>query len=151
MNDSAVLLTVNKILTWHNDEAEEKWDERVLHIFPETGDVMVIDVQASDAQPFIRSIAELEEEIERGNATLLEGDPHAPRHFIQEELDSKKLQKFKKRRDKALKVIELLFTDENAIRMLFPEDRAKLIHARHEEIRSWPKEDRASERTVYKY
>lgn len=151
MKDSTGLLTVNKILTWHNDEAEEKWDERVLHIFPEAGDVMVIDVQASDAQPFIRSIAELEEEIESGNVTLLEGDPHAPRHFTEEELDSKKLQKFKKRRDKALKVIEPLFTDDNAIRMLFPENRAELIHARHEEISSWPKEDRASERTIYKY
>jgi hypothetical protein len=151
MKDSTVLLTVNKILTWHNDEAGEKWDERVLHIFPESGNVMVIDVQAGDAQPFIRNIGELEEEIERGDATLLEGDPHAPRHFTEEELDSKKLQKFKRRRDKALKVIEPLFTGDNAVRMLFPENRAVLIHARHEEILSWPKEDRASEKTIYKY
>jgi putative transposase len=145
-----VLLTVNKIIAWH-DEAGEKWDERVLHIFPDTGKVVVIDVEAADAEPFFRNIESLEEEIEQGDAIPLEGDPHAPKYFTEEELESKKLRKFKNRRDKAIKIIEPLFIGENAVRMLFPEDRAALIHARHEEIRSWPKEERASEKTIYKY
>jgi hypothetical protein len=146
-----MLLTVNKILNWHNDEAGEKWDERVLHIFSDTGEIAVIDAEATDAQPFLRNIEELEEQIGRGDATLLDGDPYAARHFTEEELDCKKLRTFQRRRDKALKVIEPLFTGDNAIRMMFPENRAALIHARHEEIRKWPKEDRASERTIYKY
>jgi putative transposase len=151
LKGSNVLLTVNKIIAWHDNETGKKWDERVLHIFSETDEIVVIDAEAANAQPFSRKIEDLEEEIEKGDAILIEGDPHAPRHFTEEELDSKKLRKFKSRRDKALKIIEPLFLGENAVRMLFPEDRAALIHARHEEMRSWPREDRASEKTIYKY
>jgi len=32
-----MLLTVNKIISWHDDEAGLKWDERVLHHLHETG------------------------------------------------------------------------------------------------------------------
>ncbi len=146
-----MLLTVNQTIAWHDDEVGKKWDERVLHIFPGTGEIMVIDAEATDAMPFLRSTEDLEGEIEKGSAIPMEGDPHAPRHFMEEELGSKKLRKFKSHRDKALKIIEPLFTAGNAVRMLFPEDRAALIHARHEEMRSWPKEDGASERTIYKF
>jgi hypothetical protein len=146
-----MLLTINQTIAWHDDEAGKRWDERVLHIFPETAEVMVINVEATDAMPFIRSMEDLEGGIEKGYAIPLEGDSHAPRHFTEEGLESKKLRKFKNHRDKALKIIGPLFTDGNAVRMLFPGDRAALIHARHEEMRSWPKEDRASERTIYKF
>jgi putative transposase len=146
-----MLLTINKIIAWHDDEAGEKWDERVLHIIPETSEVVVIDAEATDAEPLFRDMEELKEEIEKGNAILLEGDSYAPRHFTEEELESKKLRKFKNHRDKALKIIEPLFTHENAVRMLFPIGRAALINARHEEIRSWPKEDKASKKMIYKY
>jgi hypothetical protein len=145
-----MLLTINQIIAWHDDEAGKKWDERVLHIFQATGEVAVIEVKAADAMPFFRNIEELEEEVERGNAVLLEGDPYAPRQFTQDELESKKLRTFKRRRDKALNIIKQLFTGENAVRMLFERDRAALIRSRREELRSGPKEYRASERTIYK-
>lgn len=145
-----MLLTINQIIAWHDDEAGREWDERVLHIFPATSEVAVIDVEAADAMPFLRNIEELEEEIERGNAVLLEGDPYAPRHFTETELESKKLRIFKRRRDKALNIIKPLFEGEKAVRMLFKQDRAALINSRHAELRSGPKEDMASERTIYK-
>jgi len=145
-----MLLTVNQIIAWHDDEAGKKWDERVLHIFPNTGEVAVIDVKAANAIPFFRKKEELEEEIESGNAVLLEGDAYAPQHFTEGELESKKLRTFKRRRDKSLNIIKPLFAGENAVRMLFERDRAALIHSRHKELRSGPKEDRASERTIYK-
>lgn len=146
-----MLLTINQIIAWHDDEAGREWDERVLHIFQSTGEVAVIEVTATDALPFFRNIEELEEEVERGNAVLLEGDPYAPRHFTEDEFESKELRTFKSRRDKALKIIKPLFTGENAVRMLFERDRAALIRFRREELRSGPKEGRASERTIYKY
>jgi putative transposase len=145
-------LTINQIITWHDDENDRKWEERVLHIFAESGEVASIDVKAKDALPTFRSMEDLEDEIERGNAIPIEGDPYAPRHFTEEELESKKLRTFKYRRDKALKIIGPLFNDENAVRMLFAQDRAKLIKARLEEINStWPKEERACEKMVYTY
>src|SRR6185312_12406133 len=145
-------LTINQIITWHDDENDHKWDERVLHIFAESGEVVLIDVKAKDALPIFRTLEDLDEEINRGNAVPIEGDPYSPRHFTEEELESKKLRKFKRRRDKALKIIEPLFNDENAVRMLFAQDRAQLIKARLEEINStWPKEDRACEKMVYTY
>jgi len=144
------MLTINQIIAWHDDEAGRQWDERVLYIFPDTGEVAVIDAEVADAMPFFRSMEDLEDEIERGNAILLEGDPRAPRRFTEDELGSKKLQKFKRYRDKALKIIEPLFAAENEVRMLFERDRAALINARYEEMRSWPKEDRASAKTIYK-
>jgi hypothetical protein len=146
-----MLFTVNQIISWHDDEAGLTWDERVLHHFPETGQVAVIDTVADDAMPFLRKIEALEDEIENGNASILEGDPYAPRRFTEEELESKKLQKFKRRRDKALKIIEPLFKGENAVDMLFAESRAERIRKRHKEIRSWPKEERASQKTIYKF
>lgn len=146
-----MLLTINQIIAWHNDGAGEKWDERVLHIFSETGEVVLIDLKAGDALPIFRSLEDLEEEIERGNAILIEGDPYAPRPFIEEELESKKLRKIKRRRDKALKVIAPLFIGENAVRMLFEQDRAALIKARLEEISSWPEEEKACRQMIYTY
>jgi putative transposase len=146
-----MLLTVNQIISWHDDEAGLKWDERVLHHLHETGQVAVIDTVADDAMPFLRKVESIEEEIEKGNACILEGDPYAPRRFTEEELESKKLQKFKRRRDKALKIIEPLFKGDNAVDMLFAENRAGLIRKRHKEIRSWSKEERASQKTIYKF
>jgi putative transposase len=147
-----MLLTINQIIVWHDDEAENKWDERVIHIFPETAEVVVIDVKDKTALPFIRRTDDLEEEIERGNAIPLKGDPYAPRHFTEEELESKKLRRLKRRRDKALKIIALLFSGENAVRMLFEKDRANLINARDEEINSsWPKNERACKKMIYTY
>lgn len=147
-----MLLTVNQTFVWHDDEADNKWDERVLHIFSKTGEVVVIDAQATDAIPFFRNIEDLEEEIEKGNAIPLEGDPHAPRHFTEDELESKKLKKFKIRRDKAIKIIEALFTGESAVRMLFKQDRAAIIDNLLEEMRSsWPKEEQACKKMIYTY
>jgi hypothetical protein len=148
---SNMLLTINQTIAWHDDESKKKWDERVLHIFPDTGEVVLIDVAATDAMPIFRTMEDLEEEINSGNAIPLKGDPHAPRRFTEEELESKKLRKFKNHRDKALKIINPLFTGENAVRMLFEQDRARLIDARLEEMRSWPKEDRATKKMIYKY
>ena len=125
-----MLLTINQIIAWHDDEANKKWDERVLHIFPETGEVVSIDAKAKDAQPIFRSMEDLQEEIGKGNAIPIEGAPYAPRHFTEEELKSKKLRTFKHRRDKALKIIEPLFTNENVARMLFEQNRAALIPAK---------------------
>ncbi len=146
-----MLLTINQIISWHDDEAGKKWDERVLHIFPNTGEIAVIETKDKEALPFLRSIKDLEEEIERGNAILIEGDPYAPRNFTEEELESKKLRKTKRRRDKALKILESLFTDENAVRMLFADDRATLIKARLEEISTWPVNERACRQMIYTY
>lgn len=147
-----MLLTINQIIAWHDDEAGTKWDERVLYIFPETGEVVVIEATATDAMPFFRSMEDLEREIERGNAIPLEGDPHAPRNLTEEELETKKLRKLKNHRDKALAIIKHLFNGENAVRMLFEQDRAKLISALLEEMHaSWPKGRRATKKIIYKY
>jgi len=145
-----MLLTINQIVVWHDDETNKKWDERVLHIFPDTEEVVTIDAKAKTAIPIFRRIEDLEEEIERGNAILIEGDPYAPRHFSEDELDSKKLRTFKRKRDKALRIIEPLFTGENAVRMLFSQDRAALIKARLLEISSWPPNERASMKMIYR-
>lgn len=146
-----MLVTVNQIISWHDDETGRKWDERVLHHFPETSEVVVIDTDADDAMPLLHKLEYLEDEIEKGNVNTLEGDPYAPKRFTEDELETKKYQKFKRRRDKALKIIAPLFTGENAVDMLFPESRAELIRKRRDEIRSWPKEERASQNTIYKY
>ena len=147
-----MLLTINQIIAWHDDDTGDKWDERVLHIFPDSGEAAVIDVAAKDALPIFRSLEELEEEISKGNAIVLAGDSYAPRHFTEDELDSKKLRKFKRRRDKALRIIAPLFEGENAVRMLFARDRAALIKARRRQIRSSSAgDDRACEKTIYKY
>jgi putative transposase len=146
-----MLLTINQIITWHDDQLDKKWDERVLHIFPETRQVVVIDVNDKQALPFFRRIEDLEDEVERGNAVPIEGDPYAPRHYTEEELESKKFRKIKRRLDKALKIIEPLFNDENAVRMLFEQDRASLINTRLEEINTWPKNEKACRQMIYTY
>lgn len=144
-------LIVNQIITWHDDEADKTWDERVLHIFPETSEVAVIAAVAADAMPFFRTLEELEEAIEVGKAIPLEGDCHAPRRLTESDLESTKLSKFKKRRDKAYNIIAPLFEGENAVRMLFAQDRAALISVRLKEIRSWPKAERVSKKILYRY
>jgi hypothetical protein len=146
-----MLLTVNQVFAWHDDEAGTAWDERVLEIFPGTSEIAVIETKAKDAMPFFRDIGDLEEAIEKGDAILLEGDPYAPPYFTEEELESKKLRTFKRRRDKALKIIEPLITPENATRMLIPQGRSILIEARLEEISSWPKNERACKHMLYTY
>jgi hypothetical protein len=146
-----MLLTINQIIAWHDDDAGKKWDERVLHIFPETEEVVLIDVKAKDALPIFRNMEDLEKDIEDGKAIPIQGDPYAPRHYTDEELESKKLRKTKVRRDKALKIIKSLFTGENTIRMLFEHDRAALIKARLEEISSWPENERACRPMIYTY
>jgi hypothetical protein len=147
-----MLFTINQIIAWHDDEAGKKWDERVLHIFPETKEVALIDVTDRDALPIFRSIEELEEEIDKGNAIPIEGDPYAPRHFTKDELDSAALRTFKRRRDKALKIIQPLFEVDKAVLMLNAPDRARLITARVKELRSLgTKEEWVCEKTIYKY
>lgn len=147
-----MILTINQIIAWHDDEAGKKWDERVLHIFPETGEVVVIDALATNAMPFFRRVEELEDEIENGKAFPLEGDSYAPRHFTEEDLESKELRKFKNHRDKALRIIRDLFNGENSVRMLFEQDRAALINALLEEMRSsWAKDERATRKIIYRY
>lgn len=147
-----MLLTVNQIFAWHDDDSGEKWDERVLHIFAETGEVVVIDTKAKDALPVFRSMKDLEEAVEKSEAIPLDGDPYKPQHYTEEELESKKLRKSKRHRDKALRIIAPLFTPENSIPMLFAQDRAALISARLQETRSsWPKEEQACEKMLYTY
>jgi transposase InsO family protein len=146
-----MLLTINQIITWHDDESGNKGDERVLHIFAETGEVVVIDTTYNKALPFFRSMDDLEDEIEKGNAIVIEGDPYAPRPFTEEGLESRKLRKIKHRRDKALKIIEPLFADENAVRMFFEQDRSALIAARLQEMSSWEKNQKACRQMIYTY
>jgi hypothetical protein len=62
----SMLITINQIIVWHDDEINKTWDERVLHTFLETGEVVTIDAKAKNAIPIFRRIEDLEEEIERG-------------------------------------------------------------------------------------
>jgi hypothetical protein len=145
-------LTENQIITWHNDEETGATrDERVLHIFPETSEVWVIDAKAKDAIPVTHTFEELEEAIDEGTAVPLEGDCYAPRRLTETDLESKKLRKFQQRRDKAFKILEPLITGEKELRMLYDQDRSALITERAEEIKSWPKKERVTKKIIYIY
>jgi putative transposase len=144
-------LTVNKLILWQEDSTEEKWIERVLFIDSSTREVAVINAETVDAIPYFRSFCEIEVAIEAKTAIPLESDFFAPPRLTESELASPKFIKLKKRRDKALKIIAPLFTGENAVRMLFVKDRARLINSRIQEIKNWPKEERASKQIIYRY
>jgi hypothetical protein len=144
-------LAVNKLIQWHNDNTEDKWIERVLFIDSGTREVAVINAVAQDALPYFRSFSEIETAIEAKIAIPLESDIFAPPRLTEAELESAKFIKLRNRRDKALKIIAPLFTGDNAVRMLFTKDRALLINSRIQEIKNWPKDERASKQIIYRY
>jgi len=69
--------------------------------------------------------------------------PRGLRRLSEAQLSRPKYQKIKRRRDKAWHVIEPLFTGENAVRMLYKKDRARLINRRVEELRKEAEEAQA--------
>jgi putative transposase len=144
-------LTVNKLIQWHSDGTKEQWIERVLFLDNSTHEGAVINVESKDAMPYFRSFSEIETAIETKIAIPLESDIFAPPRLTESEIESPKFIKFKKRRDKALYIIAPFFTEENAVPMLFAEDRAALINSRIKEIKDWPKEKRASKQIIYRY
>jgi hypothetical protein len=144
-------LAVNKLIQWHNDNPEEKWIERLLFIDSGMHEVAVINVESKDALPYFRPLSEIESAVETRIAVPLQTDIFAPPKLTETDLVSSKFITFKKRRDKALRIIAPLFTNENAARMLFVKDRVSLIDIRIKEIASWPKEERASKQIIYRY
>lgn len=144
-------LTVNKLLQWNNDNSEEKWIERVLFIDSSTREVVVINAATPDAIPYLRSSSEIESATEAKIAIPLESDIFAPPRLTESELESPKFIKLKNRRDKALKIVTPLFTGENAALMLCVKDRALLINSRIQEIKNWPKNEKASKQIIYRY
>lgn len=144
-------ITINKLIQWHNDSTGEKWIERVLFLNKVTEEVVVINVGALDALPFLRPLAEIESAIETKVAIPLDSDSFAPPRYTEAELESPKLISSKRRRDKSYQIIKPLFTGENAVRMLFARDRARLINARLKQIRRWPKNKKVSKSIIYRY
>jgi hypothetical protein len=146
-----MFITVNKLFQWHDDSTNEKWIERVLFVNHTASEFAVINVDEPNACPLFRSFEEMDTSLEERIALPLETDLYAPCHLTESDMDCPRYRTFKEHRDKAFKIIAPLFEGENVMRMLFAKDRSTLIKSRAEEIRPWPKEERASVRTIYQY
>jgi putative transposase len=144
-------IIVNKLFQWHDDSTDKKWIERVLFVGHTASEFAVINVNEPNACPFFRSFEDMDTSLEERIALPLETDFYAPLRLTENDLRCSRFRTFKERRDKAFKIIAPLFEGENAVKMLFERNRSILIKACAEEIRSWPKEERASVRTIYQY
>lgn len=123
-------LTVNRLIQWTkegDDGSDEFTVERILYVDESGTDVATIDVDDQKAVPVWRKHDELEEALGAKEAIFLEVDHRAPPAFTEAELRSKKYRKIKRQRDKILAAISTLIEGENAVHMLFPRERARLI------------------------
>jgi hypothetical protein len=118
--------------------------ERILFVDESGTDVATIDVDDRKAAPVWRKREELEEALEAKEVIFLEVDHCAPPPFTEAELRSRKYGKIKRQRDKILAVIASLIEGENAVRMLFPHERARLIAEVAEQTGLYRK-------TIYRY
>ena len=118
--------------------------ERILYIDASGTDVATIDVDDRKAEPVWRKRDEIEADLEAKEAVLLQVDHCAPPPFSESDLNSKKYAKPKQKREKAMAVISFLFEGENAVRMLFPRERATLIAEASGRFKLYRK-------TVYRY
>lgn len=123
-------LTVNKLIQ-RTEEGEDGSDvfvvERVVYIDESGTDVATIDVDDPWAEPVWRKREEIEAALEAKEAVLLQADHCAPPPFSESDLNSEKYAKTKQKREEAMAVISFLFEGENAVRMLFPHERASLV------------------------
>lgn len=123
-------LTVNSLLQWvreDEDGAEVFVVERILHIDESATDIATIDVDDRRAEPVWRKRDEIEAAIETKEVVLLQVDHRSPPPFSESDLNSPKYAKIKEKREEAMAVISFLFGAENAVRMLFPRERAALV------------------------
>jgi transposase InsO family protein len=142
---------VNKLFQWHDDSDELDWTERIIYVDSNARELATIDIRDPSALPLFRSFEEMSAAIEERTALPLETDGFSPLRLSEHDLESPRYRTFKKRRDKAFKIIAPLFEGNNTIKMLFERDRATLIETRAKEISSWPKGEKASPRTIYVY
>jgi putative transposase len=117
---------VNITFQWIGDPDDPKV-ERVLYVDPSCTEIVIIDVDEHKAVPIWYKYADLEQALEAHEIILLEVDHRVPVPLSESDLDSEKYQKFKEHRDKIYSLMAPLLKGENAILMLLPNERARLI------------------------
>lgn len=127
-------LSVNQLIAWTNLEGEDNSSlrvERVLFIDETGNDVAAIDVDAKrSSKPVWYKWADLKDALSSGEASILKIDHRRPLCLTSDDLQHSKNKKIRRVRDKRWEVIEPLVTGENAYKMLFAEERARLITER---------------------
>lgn len=127
-------LAVNQLIRWNDVPFDNGSGSRVLRVLfiDETGiDVAAIDVDAKrSTKPVWYKYAEIIDAIRSGAASILKIDHRRPLLLTSDDLQHSKNRKICRVRDKRWEVVEPLVTGENAYKMLFAEERARLINER---------------------
>lgn len=134
-------LVVNQLIQWVS--ATAPLVERILFFDHSGGAVALIPAEDDHGVPRWQRRSEIEEALATNRAVILQNDHIQQgklaslglRRLSEAQINRPKYKKLKGYRDKAWHVIAPLVTGENAVRMLYKKDRARLINRRVEELR----------------
>jgi hypothetical protein len=125
-------LSVNQLISWNSASgaSETNRTERIIFIDETCTDVVAIDVDKNKSKPAWYKYSDIIAALETVEACILQIDHHAPRTLTSIDLEQSKYRNIKRIRDKRWEVIKPLVTGENGVKILFPKERAALIHER---------------------
>lgn len=125
-------LSVNQLIMWHGDadDPNSSRAERVVFIDESLSDVAALNVDKQRATPTWYKYKEIKDALESAEANVLDIDHCAPLTLTADDLNLPRYNKIKKVRDNRWEVIAPLVTGENAVKILFPAERAALIEER---------------------
>src|SRR6266404_2299476 len=127
-------LAVNQLIKWNIIDSAGKSAgrlERVLYIDENEIDIITIDIDAKQSiSPVWYKSADLKEAIRSGEACVLQVDHRKPICLMTDDLASSRNKNICRVRDKRWEVIEPLVTGKNGFRILFADERARLVDER---------------------
>lgn len=133
--NGGVRLAINSLIQYGDSGVSDLKVERLLYIDPSSEHTAFFDVKNPTADPVWRKYKDLRLALETGEAEILESDIYLPPAISETNLNSKEFETFQSYASRDWYIIKPLVTGDNAVKILFPQERAALIKERTKELK----------------
>ncbi len=133
--NGGVRLAINTLIHYRTGATDGKV-KRLLYIDPSGEYSFTFDVENPAANPIWCKYKDLRIALETGEADVPESDTYLPPAISESTLNSKEFEIFQNYAKRDWYIIEPLVTGDNAVKVLFPRERATLIKERSKELKT---------------